>query len=64
MNEPQAGRPTKDESAATHHIHIRTTKERKNAYVKAAKPGKLTDWIVEHLDNAAKFNPNNHDKIR
>ncbi len=27
---------------------------RKNAYVRAAKPRKLTAWIFEHLDKAAK----------
>jgi hypothetical protein len=28
---------------------------RKNAYVKAAKPKKLTEWIFEHLDQAAGY---------
>jgi hypothetical protein len=43
--------------AATHHIHLRTTAARKSAYVRAAKPGKLTDWVFAQLDKAAKFEP-------
>lgn len=36
------------------HIHIRTTKERKTAYLKAAnREGKnLTQWIEYHCDKA------------
>jgi hypothetical protein len=30
---------------------------RKNAYVRAARPRKLTKWVLEHLDQAAKFTP-------
>lgn len=36
-------------------IHIRTTLQRKSAYVRAAKPGKLTDWMIRNLDHAAKY---------
>jgi hypothetical protein len=39
------------------HINISTTMDWKNAYVRAAKPGKLNDWIFETLDKAAGFRP-------
>jgi len=44
------GRPTTD--AATGHIHLRVTMDRKNRYVRAAKrDGKnLSDWITETCD--------------
>jgi hypothetical protein len=48
------GRPPIGAAPATGHIHLRTTMKRKTAYVKAAKPGKLTAWIVHNLDAAAK----------
>jgi hypothetical protein len=48
--------PFPDGQAATHHIHLRTSPARKSAYVRAAKPGKLTDWIFKHLDQVARFN--------
>lgn len=47
------GRPPVDEEAATGHIHLRVTAERKAAYVRAARPGKLSAWIVAQLDRAA-----------
>lgn len=49
------GRPTNDDVAATGHIHIRTTLARKSAYVRAAKPQKLTEWIFQNLDKAAGY---------
>ena len=53
----KAGRPPREGVSALGHIHIRTTMARKSAYVRAAKPGKLTDWIVEQLDRAAGYTP-------
>lgn len=49
------GRPTTDSEAAKGHIHIRTTLDRKSAYVRAARPKKLTEWIFENLDKAAGY---------
>lgn len=49
------GQPPKDGTAATGHIHLRVTMARKNAYVRAARPGKLTEWIFERLDKAAGY---------
>lgn len=40
------------------HIHLRVPMERKSAYVRAAKPGKLVDWIIRALDDRAKICPN------
>ncbi len=37
------------------HIHLRVPMERKSAYVRAAKPGKLNDWLIRVLDLAAGF---------
>jgi hypothetical protein len=53
-NEPGPGRPQID-NPADHQIQLRVTKARKNAYVKAAKPGKLTAWCLKHLDAAANY---------
>ena len=49
-------RPISGETA-TGQIQLRTTMERKNAYVKAAKPRKLTAWIFEQLDKASGYCP-------
>lgn len=37
------------------HIHLRTTMRRKSAYVRAAKPGKLTAWMIAVMDEAAGY---------
>lgn len=55
--QPQRGRPPIEGETATGQIQLRTTMARKNAYVKAAKPKKLTAWIFEHLDKAAGYEP-------
>jgi hypothetical protein len=47
--------PLPEDQAAASHIHIRTTRRRKAAYVRASKPRKLTDWMVENLDKAAGY---------
>lgn len=52
---PKRGQPPKDGVAATGQIQLRVTMARKNAYVRAAKPKKLTEWIFEHLDRASKY---------
>lgn len=36
---------------------MRVTMARKNAYVRAAKPRKLTEWIFEQLDKASGYEP-------
>jgi hypothetical protein len=51
------GRPPIAGETATGQIQLRTTMTRKNAYVRAAKPKKLTAWIFEHLDKAANYTP-------
>ena len=48
------GRPLIDNPADAH-IHLRTTLERKNAYMRAARPEKLTEWCFRHLDRAAGY---------
>jgi hypothetical protein len=35
-------------------IVLRVPMSKKSAYVRAAKPGKLADWCVKALDEAAK----------
>jgi hypothetical protein len=59
-NSNPVGRPPRDGEAADGHIHLRVTMARKNAYVRAAKPKKLSEWIIEQLDKDAKFNPEPH----
>ena len=54
---PKRGRPPIAGETATGQIQLRTTMERKNAYVRAAKPKKLTAWIFEQLDKAAGYEP-------
>lgn len=55
--QPKRGRPPAEGETATGHIHIRTTLRRKSAYVRAARPKKLAEWITEHLDKAASYKP-------
>ena len=60
MNEqtqPGRGRPPIAGETAGAHIHIRTTLKRKLAYMRAAKPRKLTDWITDKLDASAGYKP-------
>lgn len=49
------GRPPKDNESATGKIQLRVTMARKNAYVLAARPKKLTEWIFAQLDKAAGY---------
>jgi len=50
-----SGRPTSD--PAIEHIHLRVSSARKAAYLRAAEPGKLSEWIFKHLDKAAEYTP-------
>jgi hypothetical protein len=50
-----AGRPPKNGETAPAHIHIRTTLGRKSAWVRAAKPKKLAEWVTANLDRAANY---------
>lgn len=54
-NNTKRGQPPKDGVAATGQIQLRVTMARKNAYVRAARPRKLTEWIFEKLDKAADY---------
>jgi len=49
------GRPPLAGESANGHIQLRVTMARKNAYVRAAKPQKLTAWIFAQLDKAAGY---------
>ena len=52
----QIGRPPKREAdRATSQIQMRTTGARKAAYVRAAHPRKLSEWITEQLDKASGY---------
>lgn len=51
------GRPPSDVTSATAHIHLRVTPERKSAYVRAAKPQSLAEWMTEACDRAAFYEP-------
>lgn len=53
----KAGRPPREGAAATSQIQARTTMARKNAYVAAAKPKGLTEWMFSVLDKAANYKP-------
>jgi hypothetical protein len=54
---PSRGRPPISGETATGQIQLRCTLARKNAYVRAAKPKKLTAWIFEQLDKASGYEP-------
>lgn len=51
------GRPPRETESAVGHIHIRTTLDRKAAYVRAARPKPLAEWMTEILDKAANYKP-------
>lgn len=57
MKQPNSrGRPPIEESKrATSQIHLRLTRRRKAAYVRAAQPGTLTNWMFQVCDKAAGF---------
>ena len=50
-----AGRPPLAGETATHHVHIRTTAQRKSAWVGAAYPKSLAQWMTENLDKASHY---------
>lgn len=56
------GRPTIEDTNADHHIHLRVTRARKNAYVRAAKPGTLAAFITKTCDAAAGYTPEPNEK--
>ena len=56
-----AGRPPTDGESATHHIHLRVTKQRKNCWVGAAHPKTLAQWMTENLDKASHYASLEHD---
>ena len=50
------GRPPKSpDASATSWVQIRVTRRRKAAWVRAAAPGKLSQWVTEQLDRAANY---------
>lgn len=55
------GRPPISGETATGQIQLRVTLSRKNAYVRAAKPGKLSAWIFAQLDKASGYEPTQQD---
>lgn len=59
--DPKRGRPATDTEAANGWIQLRVTMARKNAYVRAAKPKKLTAWVFQQLDKASGYEPTEQD---
>lgn len=53
--QPKPGRHPISGEVAKGQIQLRVTLARKSAYVRAAKPKKLTAWIFEQLDKAAGY---------
>lgn len=53
------GRPAIDGAPATSFLHIRVTRARKSAYVRAANRRRqgLSEWSQHHLDTAAGYTP-------
>lgn len=53
------GRPVKEGEAATSHIHLRVTPERKSTYVKQAQAAgrSISDWMTETCDREAGYHP-------
>lgn len=52
---PILGRPPKHGEPAIGHIHLRTTLDRKSAYVRAAKPKPLAEWMTQVCDKASGY---------
>ncbi len=50
-----AHRPPRDDQSATSWLQVRVTPRRKAAYVRAARPGKLSAWVQRVLDGAAGY---------
>ena len=55
QSEIKPGRPLADATAASGHIHLRVTMERKNRYVRAARKRKMkmSEWMTETCDTAS-----------
>ena len=64
QSKPGSGRPPNDGEAALSWIQLRVTTKRKNAYVRAANKRKLSEWVFEHLDQAAGYNPSTEDQFK
>ena len=54
---PGSRNAQKDAEPAESFLHMRITRARKTAYVRAAKREKLTEWAQRHLDAAAEYEP-------
>ena len=54
---PGPGRPAKDGVPADAQIQIRTTLARKSAYVRAAQPLGLSEWVLAQCDQASGYKP-------
>jgi len=55
IHDTKRGRPPRESETATGHIHIRTTLDRKSAYVRAARGKPLAEWVTEACDRAAGY---------
>lgn len=57
--EVRRGRPVKDAEAATAHIHLRVTPDRKSTYVRKAQATgqSLSNWMTETCDREAGYQP-------
>jgi hypothetical protein len=61
-SEPKpVGRPLADTTAASHHIHLRVVKARKNWYIRTARLYNLTlsEWMQLECDKASAYPPDN-----
>jgi hypothetical protein len=51
---------SQDDPRQPGHVHLRVTLPRKSAWVRAARPRKLVEWITQTLDREAKYEPTEH----
>ena len=57
LKSPKRGQPRREREKAKGWIQLRVTMSRKNAYVRAAKPKTLSNWIFKVLDKASGYEP-------
>lgn len=59
MAAPPKNQNAKSLEPADSWLQVRVTRRRKAAYVRAAHPRPLSEWITDHLDQAAGYKATN-----
>ena len=62
MPAPKGNQNAAKAEPADSYLHVRIQRRRKAAYVRAAFPGQLAEWVVGNLDKAANYK--HDDKVK